>query len=719
MSTFAKTTIITYKPFQYSGYLFSFYFWLDIIAILSMFPDIEWVAQGLGMGDIQKSVSNTNNNFSKAGRVVRTVRLVRLVRIYKIHSERVRLAEIEAQQQELVSQGLMTQQEIDMKKQLNQERNSKVGAELSQTTTQRVIVIVLLMLCLVPLLNYSTIDKTQEYAVYNLHTFNVMSSSDTGRQYALEEFLKALRTLAGEKYTLYLTMEPFRKDFVHEEDSLLNVRLSSLTKYAYSYEKNGVEYITKATFDNTNIVEQTAMYGILLTFVVTIVMLVGTIVFTDDVQRLVLDPIERMMNMVEEVSKHPLEPIVFSSDDEYKEEYETKLLQSTIQKITGLLRIGFGEAGAGIISENLKMDDNSSLINPLIPGLRIYAIFGFCDIHHFEHANETLGKDIMTFVNTIASIVHGYVHGWRGQSNKNLGQAFLVVWRIGDESQLADMLQVMGGPSKNNRETKIKKKNQNIDLRRVPGVDLLADSALVAYLKIIAEINRNQTILDYRHEPRLTNNGTTEFEVHMGFGLHAGWAIEGAVGSLQKVDATYLSPHVNMAARLETSSKQYGVPLLASQSVFELMSTEVQAKCRRLDVVTVKGSEFPIGIYTYDALQSQKFYNKKTMPEGMPPPKFMRVSDEMAEIFEHDYDLLTLRKHITSDFLAIFNSGIESYLSGDWTTGRELLEKANALMAQVPTMKGDGPCLTLLRYMESHGWQAPSSWKGFRPLTSK
>ena len=29
-------------------------------------------------------------------------------------------------------------------------------------------------------------------------------------------------------------------------------------------------------------------------------------------------------------------------------------------------------------------------------------------------------------------------------------------------------------------------------------------------------------------------------------------------GSLQKVDATYLSPHVNMAARLETASKQYG-----------------------------------------------------------------------------------------------------------------------------------------------------------------
>lgn len=89
----------------------------------------------------------------------------------------------------------------------------------------------------------------------------------------------------------------------------------------------------------------------------------------------------------------------------------------------------------------------------------------------------------------------------------------------------------------------------------------------------------------------------------MGFGLHAGWAIEGAVGSLQKVDATYLSPHVNMAARLETSSKQYGVPLLASHDFYDLLSPDGKARCRKLDVVTVKGSEVPIGIYTYDAVQ--------------------------------------------------------------------------------------------------------------------
>jgi class 3 adenylate cyclase len=715
---FSKTTIESFTPFKYSGYLFSFYFFLDFLAILSMIPDINWIADGLGIGGISETVASTNNNLSKAGRVVRTVRLVRLVRLYKIHSERYRQQEIEEQQQELVRQGLLTQQEIDLKKHLNQERNSKVGAELSQTTTQRVIVIVLVMLCVVPILNFSETDILQEYSIKNLHEFNVRGN-DVSRQNALDEFITYFGVLSGRVYCIYLTMEPFQSDIILRQHNLNIVRSTGLNKIIYESTVNGIDYRTIGYFDNTLVIHEIAQYGIILTIVVSFVMLIGTIVFTNDVQVLVLNPIERMMNMVDEVAKHPLEPIYLSSNEGRGDEYETKLLQSTIEKITSLLRIGFGEAGAGIISANLRLDDNNALINPLIPGVRMYAIFGFCDIHHFEDANEKLGKDIMTFVNTIAGIVHSNVHEWRGQSNKNLGQAFLVVWRIGDEAQLAEILQNTAGPKKEVRGGNPKKKNQNIDLRRVPGVDLLADSALVAYLKIIAEINRNQTILDYRHEPRLTNNGTHEFSVHMGFGLHAGWAIEGAVGSLQKVDATYLSPHVNMAARLETSSKQYGVPLLASQTFYDLMSPEAQNKCRRLDVVTVKGSEFPIGIYTYDALQDQPFYSKKHFPAGMSPPVFMKPVNEMTDVFEKDYDLVTLRNHITSEFLSVFNSGIEAYLGGEWEVAKEKLEQANSLMALVPTMKGDGPCLTLLRYMEDHGWKAPSSWKGYRPLTSK
>ena len=45
----------------------------------------------------------------------------------------------------------------------------------------------------------------------------------------------------------------------------------------------------------------------------------------------------------------------------------------------------------------------------------------------------------------------------------------------------------------------------------------------------------------------------------MGFGIHVGWSIEGAVGSHHKIDATYLSPNVNISARLQSATNQYGV----------------------------------------------------------------------------------------------------------------------------------------------------------------
>ena len=51
------------------------------------------------------------------------------------------------------------------------------------------------------------------------------------------------------------------------------------------------------------------------------------------------------------------------------------------------------------------------------------------------------------------------------------------------------------------------------------------------------------------------NERLPNYSVKMGFGLHFGWAIEGAIGSDFKIDASYLSPNVNMASRLEAATK--------------------------------------------------------------------------------------------------------------------------------------------------------------------
>lgn len=71
-------------------------------------------------------------------------------------------------------------------------------------------------------------------------------------------------------------------------------------------------------------------------------------------------------------------------------------------------------------------------------------------------------------------------------------------------------------------------------------------------------------------------------QVRLGFGLHVGWAIEGAIGSSFKIDASYLSPNVNMASRLEAATKQFGVTMLLSDDFVSLLSSSVRSRVRQV-----------------------------------------------------------------------------------------------------------------------------------------
>lgn len=74
-------------------YLFSFYFWLDLIATLSLIFDISWLWDMMtGVDDIEASsltqlmrAGRGARVGTKAGRIVRIVRILRLVRIMKLY----------------------------------------------------------------------------------------------------------------------------------------------------------------------------------------------------------------------------------------------------------------------------------------------------------------------------------------------------------------------------------------------------------------------------------------------------------------------------------------------------------------------------------------------------------------------------------------------------------------------------------------------------------
>ena len=122
--------------------------------------------------------------------------------------------------------------------------------------------------------------------------------------------------------------------------------------------------------------------------------------------------------------------------------YETEQLISAITKIADLLRKCWGVAGAGIISTNLARTQDGMTIafNPTVPGKRVYAIFGFVAIDGFGEQLRALNADVMILINDVAKVVHDEVYRWAlgnsGQCNKNLGNAFLMVFRIGDFNEV-------------------------------------------------------------------------------------------------------------------------------------------------------------------------------------------------------------------------------------------------------------------------------------------
>ena len=116
---------------------------------------------------------------------------------------------------------------------------------------------------------------------------------------------------------------------------------------------------------------------------------------------------------------------------------ETELLERAITKISHLLVLGFGEAGSSIIASSMT---NGGELNPMQAGRKVHAVFGFCDIRNFTDSTEILQTKVMTFVNQIAEITHTCVNRFGGAANKNIGDAFLLVWKfqLDEQSQEVD-----------------------------------------------------------------------------------------------------------------------------------------------------------------------------------------------------------------------------------------------------------------------------------------
>ena len=98
------------------------------------------------------------------------MRLVRLVKLYKAVIERRKRAHEEAELMELVHIGVMTMDDIEKTKAMYNDKQSRLGSQLSESTTKRVIIVVLVMLCILPLISVYDSNIGPQYATSLLET---------------------------------------------------------------------------------------------------------------------------------------------------------------------------------------------------------------------------------------------------------------------------------------------------------------------------------------------------------------------------------------------------------------------------------------------------------------------------------------------------------------------------------------------------------------------
>lgn len=173
----------------------------------------------------------------------------------------------------------------------------------------------------------------------------------------------------------------------------------------------------------------------------------------------------------------------------------------------------------------------------------------FSDIRGFTAMSESMHpKQLSRMINTYLTDMTEVIHEHRGTIDKFIGDAIMSFW---------------GAP--------------------LPDLDHPRNAVKAA----LAMVERLPVI-----NAQFARNGWPEVKV--GIGLNTGVMNVGNMGSEFRMSYTVLGDAVNLGARLERLTKEYGVPIIVSQSTHDATPEIIY---RDLDRVKVVGKEDPVGIY--------------------------------------------------------------------------------------------------------------------------
>ena len=184
-------------------------------------------------------------------------------------------------------------------------------------------------------------------------------------------------------------------------------------------------------------------------------------------------------------------------------------------------------------------------------GNRKDCVIYFSDIRGFTDFSERHpAEEVVEMLNDYFEVMVGIIIKHGGVVDKFIGDAIMAVW---------------GAPNSTGTE---------------------AEDALTA------SIEMRRALVDFNND-RIARG---KEPIKVGMGLHKGSVISGTIGSSERVEYTVIGDNVNMAARIEASTKSFGADILLSEELARAVHEHVIIK--QAGSVEVKGKVEPLKLFT-------------------------------------------------------------------------------------------------------------------------
>jgi hypothetical protein len=389
-----------------AGYIWSFFFFLDLIAVFSLIPDLPFIwdpfMESIGQSDSGSQnlavarAGRASRAGTRAGRLVRFVRLVRFLRLAKLWKYLGNeTAEQRKEREEHEQMEEMERLKAEQEERLIAQIDSEIGKGFSDYITKCVIIIVLILMFVLPLLEVAEADTTLKLFVDQMD--GIMNDAATILLQGGLETVPAASTLAADVVPLSQLWLREPSVVYGLTDRLLSNDLytlvyvsilapgagyasnaSDIVQVAYLFDESRLDALRNSEVQKTVGVWVTlfadvkasrvteAGFSLGATVFVTVLLGVGAMYFSKDAHSMVILPIERMFLFVTRLASNPLGKI--EPTGALDQPFETRLLETTFLKLAGLLQVGFGAAGAEVISHNMHGD----FLDPMVPGRKIF-----------------------------------------------------------------------------------------------------------------------------------------------------------------------------------------------------------------------------------------------------------------------------------------------------------------------------------------------------------